>query len=72
MTAADTTLLITGRRSRMGNDAVQRFWKYQVRYRLARRLIHMALFVMPAGRYKAELLERLWELYDDVLGVSNG
>ena len=41
--------------------AARRFWKYQVRYRLARRLIHMALFVLPHGRYKAELLEKLWD-----------
>jgi hypothetical protein len=27
----------------------------------------MGLFVLPPGRYKAELLERLWELYDDVV-----
>ncbi len=46
-------------------------WKHQIRYRLARRLIYMGLFVMPPGRYKAELLERLWELYDDVVAVSN-
>jgi hypothetical protein len=50
---------------------MRRFWKYQVRYRLARRLIHIGLFVMPPGRYKAELMERLWELYDEVCAIAN-
>lgn len=41
-------------------------WKYQVRYRLARRLIHVGLFVMPEGRYKTNLMNALWDLYDAV------
>lgn len=49
---------------------MREFWKYQIRYRIARRLIHAGLFVMPPGRYKAELLERLLELYDDVVAAS--
>lgn len=47
--------------------AFSSFWKYQVRYRLARRLIHIGLFVMPDGRYKDDLLARLWSLYDKVV-----
>jgi hypothetical protein len=45
---------------------VRRFWNVQIRYRLARRLIHTALWVMPEGRYKSELLACLWFLYDKV------
>jgi len=51
---------------------MQSFWKYQIRYRLARRLIHAALFVMPPGIYKAELIESLWQLHDRVVAVTNG
>lgn len=51
---------------------MRRFWKIQVRYRLARRLIHLGLFVMPEGRYKIELIDSLWTLYDRVVAVSNG
>ena len=50
---------------------MQSFWKYQIRYRLARRLIHIGLFVMPEGRYKTELVDGLWALYDRVM-YSNG
>lgn len=48
------------------------FWKYQIRYRLARRLIYAGLFVMPEGRYKTNLINSLWSLYDEVMAVSNG
>lgn len=48
-----------------------RFWKYQVRYRLARRLIHIGLFVMPNGRYKDDVLASLWSLYDEVVVRAN-
>jgi hypothetical protein len=47
------------------------FWKYQIRYRLARRLLMAGLFVLPPGRYKAELLERLWDLYDEVVATPH-
>jgi hypothetical protein len=45
---------------------MQRFWKLHIRYRVARRLIHIGLFVMPEGRYKDDLLGCLWALYDKV------
>jgi hypothetical protein len=51
---------------------MERFWQYQVRYRFARRLIHMGLFVMPEGRYKDDLVDSLWALYDKVAAVTNG
>ena len=37
------------------------FWRVQIRYRLARALIHVGLFVWPPGRAKAEIMELLWE-----------
>jgi hypothetical protein len=46
---------------------LSKFWKYQVRYRLARRLIYAGLFVLPNGRYKDEVLAGLWRLYDEVM-----
>lgn len=49
---------------------MKRFWKYQVRYRLARRLIHAGLWVMPPGRYKDDLLGCLWALYDKVMSET--
>ena len=45
---------------------MRQFWRYKVRYRLARRLIHMGLWVMPEGRYKDALVGYLWMLYDQV------
>lgn len=47
-----------------------RFWKYEIRYRLARRLIHIGVFVMPAGRYKTDLVAALWDLYDKVAAAE--
>jgi hypothetical protein len=49
---------------------MRQFWKFNVRYRLARRLIHAGLWVMPEGRYKSELLACLWLLYDKGHGRS--
>jgi hypothetical protein len=46
---------------------MKRWWRYKVRYRLARRLIHTGLWVMPEGRYKDALVGYLWMLYDQVL-----
>jgi hypothetical protein len=51
---------------------MKRFWELNVRYRLARRLIHVGLFVMPEGRYKTELLDSLWDLYDKVAAEVRG
>lgn len=56
----------------MGMDSVRRFWKYQIRYRLARRLIYFGIFVMPEGRYKDNLVDSLWSLYDEVMLVADG
>lgn len=36
------------------------FWKYQVRYRLARALIHTGLWMWPSGRAKIEVSTALW------------
>jgi hypothetical protein len=47
-----------------------RFWEYQVRYRLARRLIYAGIFVMPEGRYKDNLVNSLWSLYDEVMASA--
>ncbi len=33
------------------------------RYRIARTLIHLGIFIMPDGRYKTEMLDALWALY---------
>jgi hypothetical protein len=40
---------------------MRRFWQYQVRYRTARWLIHLGLFVWPPGRGKAEVLDLMWK-----------
>lgn len=49
---------------------MRRFWKYQIRYRIARRLIYAGIFVMPNGRYKDNLVNGLWSLYDEVMLAS--
>jgi hypothetical protein len=46
------------------------FWRYQIRYRLARRLIHMGLWMMPEGRYKDDMINGLWDLYDRVFAQT--
>ena len=38
-----------------------------LRYRAARCLVHMGLWMMPDSRYKRELLALLWQLYDKVM-----
>lgn len=42
------------------------FWRYQVRYRAARWLIHAGLHIWPTGRGKAEVLDLLWKWRGDV------
>lgn len=49
---------------------MQRFWRLQIRYRLARRLIHVGLWIMPEGRYKDGLMAALWALYDQVVTTT--
>ena len=39
---------------------IKSFWRYQIRYRLARLLIHVGLKVMPPGRARRELNAVLW------------
>ena len=45
---------------------MRRFWTYQVRYRLARWLIHTGLRVWPPGQGKAEVMTLLWDWRNDV------
>jgi hypothetical protein len=42
------------------------FWRYQIRYRVARWLMHAGLFVWPPGPAKAEIMEILWAWRDHV------
>jgi hypothetical protein len=49
------------------NNPTNKFWRYHVRYRIARQLIHMGLWIMPNGRYKDALIGYLWMLYDQVI-----
>lgn len=42
------------------------FWKYQIRYRVARWMIHAGLFIWPPGRGKAELMDMLWAWRHDI------
>lgn len=37
-----------------------RFWRYHIRYRLARAMIHLALKIWPPGRGRDEVTEFLW------------
>lgn len=37
------------------------FWRYQVRFRLARLLILIGLIVWPPGAAKTEVIELLWQ-----------
>lgn len=39
---------------------MNRFWKYQVRYRIARAFVHLGLHMMPPGRAKNEIMLLLW------------
>lgn len=54
----------------MTRKRIAYLWKYQIRYRLARRLIYAGLFVMPQGRYKTNLLNAMWDLYDAVVAST--
>jgi hypothetical protein len=38
---------------------MNRFWKYQIRFRLARWMIHAGLWIWPPGTAKNEVLELL-------------
>ena len=52
---------------------MERFWKYQVRYRIARWLMHLGLSIMPPGRAKTEVLALLGAWGRHVMDtVSNG
>ncbi len=42
------------------------FWNYQIRYRIARWMIHAGLMIWPPGRGKSEVLDLLWMWRADV------
>lgn len=45
---------------------IKRFWNYQVRYRIARAMIHAGLRVWPPGRGKSEVVNLLWSWRADM------
>lgn len=48
------------------------FWSIHVRYRVARWLIHIGLFVWPPGRAKAEIMEMLWAWRHEIDATLEG
>lgn len=45
---------------------------YNIRYSIARGLIHIGLYVMPESAYKRRLIEVLWDLNEEVYKAVYG
>lgn len=49
---------------------MSRFWKYQIRFRLARWMIHAGLLIWPPGPSKDEVLALLTQWSDKVYATN--